>query len=55
MTEYDFELDEAKDLASLDFGGKTEDEVKTMLNLSKKIYGQSLNVLGRKFLLPKIF
>ena len=49
MTEYDFELDESRDLASLDFGGKTEEEVKGNIKFVEENLWAKLERVGKKY------
>ncbi len=53
MTEYDFELDESKDLASLDFGGKTEEEVKENVKYVEGNLWSKLERVGKKISFAK--
>ncbi len=53
MTEYDFELDESKDLASLDFGGKTEEEVKDNVKFIEENLWEKLERVGKKISFAK--
>ena len=53
MTELDFDLDEKSDLSSLDFGGKTEEEVNDNIKYVEENLWSKLERVGKKISFAK--
>ncbi len=53
MTEYDFDLDESKDLDALDFGEKSESEVKEQIKYVDENLWAKLEKVGKKISFAK--